>query len=310
MLRVASAHSVFKGLLNALWAGATITMHSKFDVQAVHSALSKKDEITFFTAVPTIYARLAAFEKEQSDGKSYGHLRALISGSSALPSRLKDAFAVPITERYGMTETGIITSNPIGRPSERIGVGKAFPSVTVKAPTAAASTDAADAIGDIYVKGPGLFSGYLRDGRFAPHPEGSFFRTGDQGFLDQESNCLHLCGRDRDIFKVAGFKVAAGEIESALTDHEAVVECAACALPERNEPSSQIIAVMVKVKSSSAAVDASHLRSFLNDRLAYYKVPRKWLLLSAPGEGIPRNLIGKPDIPAIQEMIRRHGCSI
>lgn len=221
------------------------------------------------------------------------HLRALISGSSALSTRLKEAYQTlnaPIIERYGMTETGMITSNSIKAGGVR-GVGVAFPSVEIKAETGQ--------IGDIFVKGPGLFSGYLKDDGFYAHPVNEFFRTGDQGFW--EGNHLQLCGRDRDIFKVAGFKVSAREIEEALSEHAQVLECVVCALPHSpQDDSSQIIAALIKVPEKES-IKASDFRTFLQSKLAYYKIPRKWMIV---GEDfvIPRNLIGKPDISAIQSL--------
>ncbi len=273
--------------------GASITIHSKFDVEAAYATLVEDKSVSFFTAVPTIYSRLLPVLKGKNE--SFSHLRAMISGSSALPGRVKEAFkalGLQITERYGMTETGMISTNSIGSEQTK-GVGKPFPGVQIKAET--------DTIGDIYVKGSGLFCGYLKDGSFEPHNPNEFFRTGDQGFFDRDGY-LQLCGRDRDIFKVSGFKVAAGEIESALAEHVAVVECVACALPEKKDSSSQTIAVVIKVNDGS--VDAAQLKQFLATKLAYYKIPRKWLV--AHDLFIPRNLIGKPDIAAIQDLLKKH----
>jgi acyl-CoA synthetase (AMP-forming)/AMP-acid ligase II len=267
-------------------------MHSKFDAEAAINTL-QDHQISFFTAVPTIYSKLLPVARS-----NLSHLRVLISGSSALPLKVKEAFQAlnaPITERYGMTETGMISSNVIGN-CKSVGVGKALPSVTIKAET--------DCIADIYVKGPGLFCGYLRDGQFEAHNANDFFRTGDQGFfLDSQTGNLQLSGRDRDIFKVSGFKVAAGEIEAALSENEAVAECLACALPERNESSgSQTIAMAVKLKPQKNAT-AAQLKAFLASKVAYYKIPRRWIV-SADLE-IPRNLIGKPDIAAIQALFMK-----
>ena len=267
--------------------GASITIHSKFDAECVLRTL-KAEKISFFTAVPTIYSKLLpALQSE-----NFEHfLRAAISGSSALPARLKEAFSARglyITERYGMTETGMITSNAIGRVTGT--VGKALPSISLKAETSG--------IGDIYVKGSGLFAGYLRDGRFEPHNRDDYFRTGDQGFLGEDGN-LRLSGRDRDIFKVAGFKVAAGEIEAALGEHVAVLDCVACALKaSERDDSSQVIGMLVRVKPGSS-VTKDQLKDFLAASLAYYKLPRRWIVTE--GE-IPRNLIGKPDFKVIQAM--------
>lgn len=270
-------HGLCTGLLNAWWNGSQATVHSQFDLRAVKERLTAQDT-TFFTAVPTIYQKLL-----RQPGR-LDHLRAMISGSSALPLTLAQAFkreifTPGITERYGMTETGMICSNVIG--ASRAGsVGTAFPSMKL---TIDPESD------EIFVDGKGLFSGYLKGDGF--HRREALFRTGDQGVFENDS--LRLLGRDRDIFKVAGYKVAAGEIESVLLQVHSIEECSVCAIPEPRDESSQIICAFVV--SKSAKVD--ELKRFLSNQLAYYKIPRKWHVQS---EALPRNIIGKPDYVQIR----------
>lgn len=275
-------HGLCTGLLNAWWNGAEVTIHSQFEAEMVIDRLRRKDT-TFFTAVPTIYQKLLRKQPGRFD-----HLRAMISGSSALPSTLANAlkaeiYTPGITERYGMTETGMICSNPIGK--SKIGfVGQPFSSITLQIDP---KTD------EIWVSGDGLFSGYLRDGF---HARDAKFRTGDQGVLEEGS--LRLLGRDRDIFKVAGYKVAAGEIESVLLQHPSIEECCVCAIPDPRDESSQLVCAFIVSKSG----DTAQLKHFLTDKLAYYKIPRKWHIQS---EALPRNLLGKPDYSQIRNKFMR-----
>lgn len=271
-------HGLCTGLLNAWWNGSQATVHSQFDLRAVKDRLLARDT-TFFTAVPTIYQKLLR------QPIKLDHLRAMISGSSALPVTLADAFkreifSPGITERYGMTETGMICSNRIGA-GKTGSVGSPFPSIKLEIDP---KSD------EIFVDGKGLFSGYLKgDGFYQPRDE--LFGTGDQGVL--EDNNLRLLGRNRDIFKVAGYKVAAGEIESVLLQLDSIEECSVCVIPDPRDESSQIICAFIVGKS----LKVDELKRFLTDQLAYYKIPRKWHIQS---EALPRNLIGKPDYTQIR----------
>lgn len=287
-------HGLVTGILNGLATGASLTVHGQFETDKAWRRL-KDPKTTFFTAVPAIYSKLLAHSRG-STGQTFNldHLRLMISGSSPLSEPLMDAWMSEIRkkgiiERYGMTETGMIASNDI-REAKAGCVGKALSSVEI-------SIEENDSgFGQVLVRGPGLFKGYLFDGFKAQDPA-EFFNTGDQGFFNSEGN-LKLVGRDRDVLKVSGYKVGCGEIESEIDNCPGVQECSVLGLTDPRDASNQLIACLI-VSDNEDIV--GEVRRFLATRLAHYKIPRKWHVTKDP---LPRNLIGKPDHKQIIEMFK------
>lgn len=286
-------HGLVTGMLNGLSVGASLTLHSQFDaISAWNRLLDPKT--TFFTAVPAIYSRL--FSTRRANDR-LDHLRLMVSGSSPLSEPLSNSwtghiFKKGIVERYGMTETGMISSNRINNAKAGC-VGKPFKSIEINI-----ENIEKDGFGQVKVRGPGLFKGYLdQSGAFIPHNTSDFFSTGDQGFFTSEGD-LKLVGRDRDILKISGYKVGCGEIELAISNHSDVKECAVIGLEDSKDSTNQIVAALVVSDKDDILVE---LRKFLSERLAHYKIPRKWIITK---EGIPRNLVGKTDHKYISEMFK------
>lgn len=302
-------HGLVTGMMNGLGVGAGITIHSRFDSSAAWTCLNTP-RTSFFTAVPTIYSKLLNHAlTNKSLPRNLDHLRVMISGSSSLSPQLLTAWTSEIrkegiVERYGMTETGMISSNSIDGNFKMNSVGKALPSIEIKIEKSS-ENEAVD-YGQVLVRGPGLFKGYLKlNKKSNVHPEASdftnnnqndFFNTGDQGYFTNDGN-LKLVGRDCEILKVSGYKVGCNEIESVIMDQGSVEECFVIGLPDPHDSSASSQTVAALLVSDNKAI-ISDLRRFLATRLAYYKIPRKWLVRT----GIPRNLIGKPDRKAIIEM--------
>lgn len=290
-------HGLVTGLLNGLSAGATCTLHSHFDPNLAWKRLSDS-RTTFFTAVPTIYSKLINHARLNKLAK-LDHLRLMISGSSSLSEPLLGAWKSElrregIVERYGMTETGMIASNII-KSSKPGFVGKALESIEIKIQKE--SVDDTQ-FGQVQVRGPGLFKGYMQAaGVLKLRDHLDWFNTGDQGFFTEGFD-LKLVGRDRDILKVSGYKVGSGEIESAISTHETVEECAVIGLEDASDSGNQIIAAVIVCED---ALIIPKLRRFLASRLAHYKIPRKWLVTKNP---LPRNLIGKPDHALIRKLFK------
>ena len=292
-------HGLVTGMLNGLTAGSSLTIHSQFDAGAIWNELIRSNT-TFFTAVPTIYSRLLNHFRANDEKKKLDHLRLMISGSSSLSEPLLEDWidnirGAGIVERYGMTETGMISSNDI-RASKPGCVGKALPSIELEIDTAVG-----DEFGQVLVRGPGLFKGYLdqQTGKFVPRSSSDFFATGDQGLLTSSGD-LKLVGRDRDILKVSGYKVGCGEIECAIMNYTDIRECAVIGLNDSKDSNNQIIGVLL-ISGSNSDKLITDLRKFLSTKLAHYKMPRKWVVSR---DNLPRNLIGKPDHKEILKMFQ------
>jgi malonyl-CoA/methylmalonyl-CoA synthetase len=227
----------------------------------------------------------------------------MVSGSAALPesvlARWREITGHVLLERYGMTETGMILSNPLH--GERVAgtVGTPLPGVEVKVVDDAGAELAGDAEGELWVRGPAVFEEYWR------RPEataaafaGDWFRTGD--VARRERGIYRLLGRASvDIIKTGGYKVSALEIEEVLRAHPAIEDCAVVGLSD--EEWGERVATAVVARSGAAAPSLDELRRFTKDRLAPYKAPREVLAVGA----LPRNTLGKVEKPRVKEMFAR-----
>jgi malonyl-CoA/methylmalonyl-CoA synthetase len=278
-------HGIAIALLPCLAAGGSVRMLPRFSAEAVWEELARASA---FMAVPTMYHRLIE-HFDRSDPAAQGRMRdaaraltLTTSGSAPLSPSLASrweaiAGAIPL-ERYGMTETGVICSNPLAAAARRRGwVGPPLPTVEARR-----SDD-----GELEVRGPSLFSGYharpeetraaLRDG---------WFRTGDVAELDGRGWVRLLGRRSTDILASGGYKLSALEIEEALREHPDVLDAAVVGLPD--EALGERVAAAV-VLSAGACLDAASLLRFAGERLARYKLPRQIAFV----DELPRNALGK-----------------
>jgi malonyl-CoA/methylmalonyl-CoA synthetase len=237
-------------------------------------------------AVPTIYHRLA----QVPNAPPLPAMRLFVSGSAPLAQEDFAAFRARFDhtplERYGLSETLILSSNPL-RAERRAGtVGHALPGVQLRL--------AAD--GEIEARGPAVFAGYWRD--LAGSREAfsdDFFRTGDLGEHD-EAGYLRICGRKKELILVGGSNVLPGEVEAALGGDPGVDELAAAGLPDRDR--GEIVALFVVLHGGTdASLVERRLRERAEARLAPYKRPLRYAFLP----GLPRNAMGKIDRRALRE---------
>ena len=299
-------HGIVNKWLCALWSGARCDMMEKFDAAEVIDRISK-NEYTLFMAVPTVYAKLIEFlsldsarddknsarddENSARDDKNtaIGHLmRLMVSGSAALPVSVLEKWKAitghTLLERYGMTETGMVLSNPLEGERRAGSVGQVLPGMQVRM-----VNEAGEIVGDegeLQVKGRNLFSGYWNkpeDTKLA-FTKDKWFRTGDMVRL--VDGYYYIVGRlSTDIIKSGGYKISALEIESVLLQHPAIRECAVVGLPD--EMWGEKIAAAVVWKSEPQTLEA--LREWLKDKLAAYKLP----VALHSCESLPRNAMGK-----------------
>jgi malonyl-CoA/methylmalonyl-CoA synthetase len=293
-------------LLCALWAGATVEMLPGFDAQRVWEQLMEGGP-TVFMAVPTIYAKLIAEwesappdERERMSDAARG-LRLMVSGSAALPvsvfERWREISGHALLERYGMTEIGMALSNPVDGDRRAGTVGKPLPGVEVllRDETGAELTDAGIP-GEIHVRGPGVFLEYWnRPAATRAAFRGDWFCTGDIAVV--EHGYYRILGRSSvDIIKTGGYKVSALEIEEALRGHPAVKDCAVVGVEDPEWGERVCTAVVPASTTSSDSADA--LKEWLAERIAPYKLPRRWMFV----EELPRNAMGKVTKPAVKEL--------
>jgi malonyl-CoA/methylmalonyl-CoA synthetase len=267
-------HGLGVGLHGAFNAGAAVQLHRGFDPGAV---LAATEETTMFFGVPTMYARLA----DASGLDRLGRLRLCVSGSAPLSAELHERIRAgsgqTILERYGMTETLMLTTNPYVGERRAGTVGLPFPGVQVRL-----EPDTAE----IQVRGPNVFSGYLDrpDATAAAFTEDGWFRTGDIGSLDGDGY-LSIVGRAKELIITGGYNVYPREIEDVLREHASVRDVAVAGTPD--DEWGEVVTAYVETDDDS--FDADMLLAFAADQLVGYKRPRVVHRVDA----LPRNRMGK-----------------
>jgi malonyl-CoA/methylmalonyl-CoA synthetase len=266
-------HGLGVGLNGSLCAGAAISLRPRFDPSDV--AEQARERVSLFFGVPAMYQRLVSSQR----CGPLARLRLLVSGSAPLPAKLAEAIAyatgqVPL-ERYGMTETVMLTSNPYEGERRPGTVGFPLPGVDLRV----ADDD------EVQVRGPNVISGYFRSPQATAEAftQDGWFRTGDLGELGTDGY-LRLVGRGKDLIITGGYNVHPREVEDALASHPAVREVAVIGRPSRRW-GEQVTAVVV----SERPVDAAELQAHAARQLAPYKVPKEVEFISK----LPRNALGK-----------------
>ena len=288
-------HGLVLGILGPLRRGGTVRHLGRFSTQGVARALATGATMLF--AVPTMYHRIAQVLPEEPElAEALGRARLLVSGSAALPvhdhERIAAATGRRVLERYGMTETLMNTSvRADGEP--RAGtVGVPLPGVDLRLVeedgTPITSYDG-ESVGEIQVRGPNLFTGYLNrpDATAAAFTADGWFRTGDMAVRDPDGYVRIVGRKATDLIKSGGYKIGAGEIENALLEHPGVREAAVTGEPDA-DLGERIVAWVVPT-DPDAPPSADELADHVAARLAPHKRPRVVHHLGS----LPRNDMGK-----------------
>ena len=294
-LPVFHTHGLFVAVNVALVAGATMIFQPRFDADAVVAALPRA---TSLMGVPTFYTRLLDHPGLTREATS--HMRLFVSGSAPLlaetHARWRDQTGHAVLERYGMTETGMIASNPYDGERRPGAVGFPLPGVSLRVadPDSGAILPQGE-VGVVEVKGPNVFKGYWRMPEKTAtefRPDG-FFITGDLGVIDADGY-LHIVGRAKDLIISGGFNVYPKEIESEIDAIDGVVESAVIGVPH---PDFGEGVTAIVVARADAQLDEAAILSALADRLAKYKQPKRVLFAA----DLPRNAMGKVQKAALRE---------
>ncbi len=281
-------HGLFVAANMTLVAGARMHWLPGFDADAIVDLLP---ESTVLMGVPTFYTRLLANDRLTKDGCA--SMRLFVSGSAPLLASDHVAFQErtghAILERYGMTETGMNTTNPYRDGERRPGtVGMPLPGVEVRVVTGDDGAAVAPGdVGRVEVRGPNVFAGYwqMPEKTAAEFCEDGFFITGDLGTID-EQGYLSIVGRDKDLIISGGYNVYPKEIEEVLDEHPDVLESAVVGVPH---PDFGETVLAVVVPNDGAQPQIPDLEAMFADRLARFKQPRAYRVIKA----LPRNVMGK-----------------
>ena len=293
-LPIFHVHGLFVAIHGALLNGSKMIWMSKFDPKLV---IAKMPEATVFMGVPTLYVRLLA--EPGLNAQSTRNMRLFVSGSAPLLTEtfntFKEVIGQPILERYGMSETVMLVSNPYK--GNRVGgsVGLPLPGVKVRVVNENNKPCGVDEIGSIQVKGPNIFKGYWRmpEKTAEEFTKDGWFKTGDVGRWGGDANggkapkdYLCIVGRSKDLIISGGYNVYPKEIESFIDDMDGVDESAVIGIPH---PDFGEAVMAVVVPKAGAKLDAQAMIATLKTQIANFKIPKRLEIVS----DLPRNAMGK-----------------
>lgn len=294
-LPIFHVHGLFVAIGCVLMSGASMRWLPKYDVSAVMQNLPQS---TVMMGVPTYYTRLLS--EPAFDADSCSSIRLFVSGSAPL---LADTFVEfeartgkTILERYGMTETGMNTSNPLHGERRAGTVGYPLPGVSVRITGPDNQVLKAGEVGDLQVKGPNVFRGYwnMPEKTAEDFTDDGFFITGDKGQIDTDGY-VAIVGRAKDMIICGGLNVYPKEIELLIDDLPDVLESAVIGLPHSDF--GEAVAAVV-VPESGAELSSEQVVSHVREHAANFKIPKKVFVV----DSLPRNAMGKVQKNRLREL--------
>ena len=280
-------HGLFVACHNVLLGGSKMLFLEKFDSNVITQLLPKA---TVFMGVPTFYTRL--LDNENFNRDCCGNMRLFISGSAPLLEQTFEDFQQrsghTILERYGMTETGMNTSNPLMGDRVAGTVGLPLPGVETRIVDENNQTVENTQVGILQVKGDNVFKGYWRmpEKTAEEFTDDNFFITGDMATCNVKGY-ISIVGRNKDMVITGGYNVYPKEIELLLDESEGVKESAVIGLAHKDFGEAVTAIVVPDDINNPPNIDS--LKSLLKEQLASYKTPKKIIFI----EELPRNTMGK-----------------
>ena len=288
-LPIFHVHGLFVASHGALLNGSRMIWLAKFDPRLV---LAQLPRATVFMGVPTLYVRLLG--EPGLTREACANMRLFISGSAPLLletfNEFRERTGHTILERYGMSETVMLTSNPFrADDGERIGgtVGRPLPGVGVRVVDDQGHACAVGEIGNVEVRGPNVFKGYWRmpEKTKEEFTADGWFRTGDVGRFD-DRGYLTIVGRSKDLIITGGYNVYPAEVEGYINEMPGVAESAVVGVPH---PDFGEAVIAIVVNKPGARLDAAAIMSALKGSIANFKVPKRVFV----ADDLPRNTMGK-----------------
>ncbi|WP_428541010.1 malonate--CoA ligase [Profundibacter sp.] len=293
-LPIFHVHGLFVALHCALLNGSKVIFHSGFDVDAIIRDLPRS---TVLMGVPTFYTRL--LDAPAFNAETCRNMRLFISGSAQL---LPETFAEfetlsghTILERYGMTEAGMITSNPYDGARIAGTVGYALPGVTARVADENGHEIPRGEVGILEITGPNVFAGYwqMPEKTAEEFRDDGFFITGDMATMEPDGR-ISIVGRAKDLIITGGYNVYPKEVEIEIDNLPGVKESAVIGLPHADLGEAVTAVVVV---NETAGLKQDDISGVLADKLARFKQPQKILFVSE----LPRNTMGKVQKKALRE---------
>jgi malonyl-CoA/methylmalonyl-CoA synthetase len=284
-LPIFHVHGLFVALHCAFLSGTPVLFLPGFNADAVLESLP---DATVMMGVPTFYTRL--LENPQFDAAVCGNMRLFISGSAPLTEQTFRAWeertGLKILERYGMSETIMITSNPLIGDRLAGTVGFALDGVETRIADPNGQALAPEEVGIIEVRGPNVFKGYWQMPQKTAEEfrADGFFITGDMGRMDEQGR-ISIVGRAKDLVISGGYNVYPKEVEKLIDEIPGVVECAVIGVPHPDFGEG-VVAVVVPESDDVSETDVA---AALEGNLARFKQPKRVINVAE----LPRNTMGK-----------------
>ena len=293
-------HGLVVALQGCLLAGASLVLLDRFDPQVVWETMAK-ESCNVFMGVPTMYQRLSQAWESLPKKPALTNMRLFVSGSAPLSEplfhRFREQTGHTILERYGMTEAGMIASNPYP-PERRVARSVGYPLAGVHLRIVDANGEDVNPgeVGEVWIQGNNVFKGYWRQTeKTAEAFQDSWFKSGDLGYQDPgDDHRLYLVGRAKELIISGGLNVYPKEVENVLENHEAVLEAAVYGRSDEDLGEKVLAAVVMK---GGAGLSPEEALAHCRRHLAPYKCPKQFYFL----EALPRNAMGKiqkRDLPA------------
>jgi malonyl-CoA/methylmalonyl-CoA synthetase len=296
-LPIFHVHGLFVAIHGALISGSRMIWLNRFDPARV---VARLPEATVFMGVPTLYVRMLA--EPGLTKKACRRMRVFISGSAPLLIDTFDAWRErtghTILERYGMSETAMLTSNPyspVQGPRRGGTVGFPLPGVQLRVRDDAGAPCPTDEIGHIEVEGPNVFAGYWRmpEKTREEFTADGYFKTGDVGKIDG-LGYVTIVGRSKDLIISGGYNVYPAEIEGFINELAGVAESAIVGVPHADFGE---VGVAIVTARAGAAIDGEAIIAELKEKLANFKIPKRCFVV----DELPRNAMGKVQKALLRE---------
>jgi len=291
------------GLHATLLAGSHAVIEPRFEPERF-CELAGEVGATALMAVPTIWERLDGWDGDARAALT--RLRLPISGSApltrALALRVREWLGQLPLERYGSTEAGLVLSNPLRGERKPGSVGYPLPGIEVRILDAGGSDVAPGEDGELVVKGPQVFSGYLNrpSETAAAFTDDGWFRSGDVARLDPSDGSIAITGRSKEMIITGGLNVFPREVEAALDEHDDVIRSAVVGAPSERWGEEVVAFVVAR---AGASPDPDDLIAHCRERLSGFKCPKRVLVLDV----LPTNEMGKVRRDELTRIAQRGG---
>ncbi|MFM2078665.1 MAG: hypothetical protein RJA49_2555 [Actinomycetota bacterium] len=272
----------------ALYRGASVVLVQRFDPSTALDTIRER-AVTVIPGAPPLWLAFSHFDDAPAD--SFATVRLALTGAAKMPEeamrRLHDKFGLTLLEGYGLTEASPVVTSSAGLPQKVGSVGKVLDGIQVRLVDEHGDDALRGDSGEIWVKGPNVFQGYLHEAEATAKvlTADGWLRTGDIAVTDDDGY-LYLVDRAKDLIIVSGFNVFPAEVEEVLLEHPAVKEVGVVGVPHPH--TGEAVKAFVVLEAGATAHEDT-LVSWCLDHLARYKCPSKILFV----DELPRNVSGK-----------------